>query len=212
MLFTVRQNVAKRMPKFPVRIISDKSGESNVHNGVVPFPNTIPLSSPTKMGVFKENELEDITSLVHNFTAPALARALREREAILQSAAVLAAAGNWQHLSELLLPFMKENVVRRRVKNHDIDFSTSSGLTRMKLVILQRYLHKMPRHVFKPVDKRASVVIPLCNVNGIASVLFERRSSTVRTHKQQGECSHRGHNRAYTFSLCVSPRSKCSQH
>lgn len=43
----------------------------------------------------------------------------------------------------------------------------------------------MPREVFQAADRRASVVIPICNVNGIASILFERRSTHVRTHKQQ---------------------------
>lgn len=43
----------------------------------------------------------------------------------------------------------------------------------------------MPRQVFQATVQRASVVIPLCNVDGVASILFERRSSTVRTHKQQ---------------------------
>ncbi|CAM9987122.1 unnamed protein product, partial [Hapterophycus canaliculatus] len=32
---------------------------------------------------------------------------------------------------------------------------------------------------------RASVVIPLCNVDGVASVLFTKRSSTMRAHKNE---------------------------
>lgn len=135
------------------------------------------------VGVFRESETEDIQVLVNNFTAPALASALRDRESTLQHAAILANSGNFKELSTLLLPFLKENVSKRRVKYHELDLS--NGFTRKELVIIQRYLHRMPRQVYHAVEKRASVVIPLCNVNGVASVLFERRSATVKTHKQQ---------------------------
>jgi hypothetical protein len=37
----------------------------------------------------------------------------------------------------------------------------------------------------RPVSLRASVVIPLCNVHGVASILFERRSSIVKSFKNQ---------------------------
>lgn len=137
-------------------------------------------------GLFRENEHDDIGVLVNNFTAPALARALRERESILQSAASLAQSNNLVELTSILTPFLKENVEKRRRKHHEIDFSKlNSTLTRKELVIIQRYINKLPRQVFKSVKSRASIVIPLCNVNGIASILFEKRSSKVRTHKQQ---------------------------
>lgn len=134
-------------------------------------------------GVFRESEDEDIKVLINNYTCVALARALRERESTLQAAAYLASSGNYGELAPLLSPFEKDNVARRRKKRHSFDFA--SGFTRRELVIIQRYLHRMPRQVFNAAEKRASVVIPLCNVGGVASVLFERRSSKVRTHKQQ---------------------------
>lgn len=136
-------------------------------------------------GVFREDEEKDIEALVNNFTTPALAKALRERESTLQIAALLAEQGKLTELQELLDPFLRSNVERRRRKRHTIDLSKESGFTRRELVVLQRYLHKMPRQLFKAVDRRASVVIPLCNVNGVASVLFQKRSDKVRTHKQQ---------------------------
>lgn len=37
----------------------------------------------------------------------------------------------------------------------------------------------------RAVSLRASVVIPLCNVDGVASILFERRSASVRSFKNQ---------------------------
>lgn len=134
-------------------------------------------------GVFRESENDDIRVMVDNFTAPALAMALRDRETTLQLAAVLAQNGDLDRLQKLLQPFTATNVDKRRIRNHGLDLS--KGFTRKELVIIQRYLHRMPRHVFQATSSRASVIIPLCNVSGVASILFERRSSKVRTHKHQ---------------------------
>lgn len=134
-------------------------------------------------GVFRKTESDDIKVLVDNFTAPALARALRDRENTLQHAAMLAETNQYKELSSLLYPFLKTSVEKRRLKKHTLDLST--GFTRQQIVIIQRYLHRMPRNVFHAAERRASVVIPLCNVNGVASILFERRSNKVRTHKLQ---------------------------
>ena len=153
--------------------------------------NAIPSTNPLIMddeslrvfGVFRESENDDIDLLVRNFTAPALGRALRDRESILQNAAVLASSERYEELSALLTPFLESNVHLRRKRQHRLDLS--AGFSRQQLVIIQRYLHRIPRQVFQRSEKRASVVIPLCNVNGVASVLFEQRSSTVRTYKKQ---------------------------
>jgi nudix motif 8 len=134
-------------------------------------------------GVFKESEEEDIEMLQNNYTVPALARALREREVALQRAATLMEQGDTKALKLLLNPFTSANVLRRRYRDHKLDLST--GFHRSSLVLLQRYLHRMPREVFHSAERRASVVIPLCNVNGVASILFERRSRLVSTHKQE---------------------------
>lgn len=137
----------------------------------------------TNEGVFRKTESDDIKLLVDNFTAPALARALRDRENTLQHAAMLAETNQYKELSTLLQPFLKTSVEKRRLRKHTLDLST--GFTRQQIVIIQRYLHRMPRNVFHAAERRASVVIPLCNVNGVASILFERRSNKVRTHKLQ---------------------------
>lgn len=134
-------------------------------------------------GVFRYSETDDIKVLVDNFTAPALAMALRNRESTLQSAAILAHNGDLERVKKILQPFLRVNVEKRRIRNHGLDIS--HGFTRNELVIIQRYLHRMPRHIYQAAESRASVIIPLCNVSGVASVLFERRSSKVRTHKQQ---------------------------
>lgn len=141
------------------------------------------MSSTHGMGVYTEIESDDVETLINNFTAPALARALREREATLHTAAHLAQTKNYAELTRVLQPFLKTSVEQRRIGKTDWD--TSRGFTRRELAKIQRQLHRMPREVFQAATKRASVVIPLCNVDGVASVLFERRSMVVRTHKHE---------------------------
>lgn len=148
-----------------------------------PHHMTIAPEAFESAGVFRNSETEDIKILVDNFTSPALAMALRDRETTLQNAAILAQNHDIERLKELLSPFLRSNVEKRRVRDHMIDFT--QGFSRKELVVIQRYLHKMPRHVYQAAGSRASVVIPLCNDRGVASILFERRSSKVRTHKLQ---------------------------
>lgn len=136
------------------------------------------------IGVFNPSENDDIKELVTNFTAPALATALRDREDILQTAALLAEHEDFERLKLLLQPFLKQNIEHSRMHLHN-GFDLSSGFNRKALLMIQGYLHRMPRYVYHGSERRASVVIPLCNADGVASVLFERRSATVRTHKQQ---------------------------
>ena len=117
-------------------------------------------------GVFKESETDDVDVLVNNYTAPALARALRERETTLHNAAHLVETGNIAELSKILRPFLKTSIDKRR--NESFEWDISNGLTRRELILVQRQLHRMPREVFQATSRRASVVIPLCNVSGTA--------------------------------------------
>jgi hypothetical protein len=89
-------------------------------------------------GVFREKETDDIKLLVNNFTAPALAEALRDRETTLQRAAALLFNNDINELKELLNPFLDENVAKRRLKK--LDLNLSQGFTRKEIVILQRYI------------------------------------------------------------------------
>ena len=120
-------------------------------------------------GVFKESETDDVDVLVNNYTAPALARALRERETTLHNAAHLVETGNMTELSKILRPFLKTSIDKRRKESFEWDIS--DGLTRRELILVQRQLHRMPREVFQATSRRASVVIPLCNVSGTARKL-----------------------------------------
>jgi hypothetical protein len=120
----------------------------------------------SNFGVFKESETDDVDVLVNNYTAPALARALRERETTLHNAAHLVETGNITELAKILRPFLKTSIDKRR--NESFEWDISNGLTRRELILVQRQLHRMPREVFQATSRRASVVIPLCNVSGTA--------------------------------------------
>ncbi|CAM9896971.1 unnamed protein product [Phaeothamnion confervicola] len=50
---------------------------------------------------------------------------------------------------------------------------------------VKKYLTRMPRHITKLTEHRASVMIPLCNVDGVASILFTKRASTMRRHRNE---------------------------
>ena len=133
------------------------------------------------IGVFREKEADDIAVLINNYSSPALARAIREREDILQTCALLCSENNFEKIKEILRPFVIENVQKRRNKKRTLD--VSGQFERKDLVILQRYLHRMPRQLYQSAKDRASVFIPLCNQNGKASILFQKRSAKVRKHK-----------------------------
>ena len=43
----------------------------------------------------------------------------------------------------------------------------------------------MPRRVSTAHSKRAGVVLPLCNVDGVPCILFEKRSRHLRAHPDE---------------------------
>ena len=117
------------------------------------------MKLPQSWGVFRENERDDLEVMANAFTVPALAKALRDRETTLQVCAQLMSDGKVIEMKDLLRPYRKEAVMKRRNKRRPLDLSTS--FSRNDLVILQRFLHRMPRQVFQAREKRASVVMPL---------------------------------------------------
>ena len=136
------------------------------------------------MGVLSSNKEKDLMILVNNYTAPVLATGLRDREETLQLCAKLIhEENNIALLKEVLLPYQANMIERRRRNVKDLDLSY--GIHRNHLNMLRKYLHRLPRQITRAVPKRASVVIPLCNVNGVSSVLFQKRSSHVRSHTNQ---------------------------
>ena len=80
-------------------------------------------------GVFREHEPDDIAVLVNNFTAPALARALREREEILHIVAALCDESNTEEARHVLAPFLKKNVDLRRHKKRFSSYHTCQAFS-----------------------------------------------------------------------------------
>eukprot|EP00501_MAST-03F_sp_TOSAG23-6_P001076 GSMAST32.ASY1.ANO1.1119.1 assembled CDS len=118
----------------------------------------------------------DIERLVQNFTSPALASALRDREEILCECAKRLHAGETERLESLLKPFLnKDSIVNSP--------PVPSTLCNDVLELLRKRLSRMPRQISNNTSRRASVVLPLCEVNGLPSVLFTTRSEKVRRFK-----------------------------
>lgn len=136
------------------------------------LPYNLPQSKDTDMHI-----------LMHNYTAPALAAGLRAREETLQVCAQLLKEGDHEMLRKVLHPYEEHVIMKRRTKARNLDLS--HGIYPKHLNMLRKYLHRMPRQITRAVSLRASVIIPLCNVDGVASILFQKRSASVRSFKSQ---------------------------
>ena len=91
------------------------------------------------LGVVRENEADDIAVLVANYTSPALARSLREKEMTLQTAQKLLSAGEMSQLVALLAPYSKEAVERKRTKRHSLDIAENPKSGNVALLDLYSY-------------------------------------------------------------------------
>ena len=135
-------------------------------------------------GVLTEHPEEDMRLLVENYTAPSLASAIRDREEILQLCAELASEQNWEALEQALQPYQHKYVLERRRSLRD-KLSLDQGLNVAGLEVLRKALVRMPRRVIQAHQKRAGVVLALCNVRGVPSLLFEKRAATMRAHPDE---------------------------
>jgi hypothetical protein len=169
---------------FPIRQISDNVPPSTHPSAHKSHERKGDDEKLMGKGLFFDNKEDDVAQLVDNYTAPSLAKALRDREETLQICALLAEKGDTAELMKVLSPFLKQNIERKRKRSKQI-LDLSSGFSKSGLTVIQRLLHRQPREVAQSTRRRASVMIPLCNVNGEAAVLFERRSGHVRRHKYQ---------------------------
>ncbi|CAB1098651.1 unnamed protein product [Ectocarpus sp. CCAP 1310/34] len=133
-------------------------------------------------GVIKEDKAEDIHTLVESFTAPALAAALRDRETALHMCAHLLEQGDLSGVRKVLLPFTAKQVAESRRALGRLDLEPE-GFTKTHMYALRKVLQRLPRHVTTLTEQRASVMVPLCNVDGVASVLFTKRSGNLRAYK-----------------------------
>eukprot|EP00584_Thalassiosira_punctigera_P015247 CAMPEP_0172568884 /NCGR_PEP_ID=MMETSP1067-20121228/121446_1 /TAXON_ID=265564 ORGANISM="Thalassiosira punctigera, Strain Tpunct2005C2" /NCGR_SAMPLE_ID=MMETSP1067 /ASSEMBLY_ACC=CAM_ASM_000444 /LENGTH=404 /DNA_ID=CAMNT_0013360595 /DNA_START=156 /DNA_END=1369 /DNA_ORIENTATION=+ len=139
----------------------------------------------SQLGVLREDPHEDMRMMVENYTAAALASALRDREDVLQHCATLLAHNQLDELSKILRPYEQKYIHQRRhTKEKLLDFR-HGGFDTHSIELLRRGLNRMPRRVSTAHSKRAGVVLPLCNVDGIPCILFEKRSRQLRAHPDE---------------------------
>jgi nudix motif 8 len=93
--------------------------------------------------------------------------------------------GQIDQLREVLKPFGATFVRLRRYKNQNVVDLINEGFNIKALEVLRKGLARMSRQITQAHQKRAGVVLPLCNVNGVACVLFEKRSRHLRSHPDE---------------------------
>lgn len=139
----------------------------------------------SQLGVVREDPHDDMRFLIENFTTTSLASALRDREDTLQHCATLLAHNQLDELSKILHPYESQHILQRRhSKDRILDFR-HEGFNRHSIELLRRGLNRMPRRVSTAHSKRAGVVLPLCNVDGMPCILFEKRSRHLRAHPDE---------------------------
>lgn len=136
-----------------------------------------------QLGVLREDPHEDMRLLTENYTVPSLASALRDREELLQTCAQLCKQQKFQQVATLLQPFQHEHVLKRR--NNENKLLLEREFTTASLEIMRKALMRMPRRVVHAHQKRAGVVLALCNVNNVPSVLLEKRAANLRAHPDE---------------------------
>ena len=166
----------------------------------------IPLTDRTT-----EKRRKAVHMLVTNFPAPKLASALLEREVALARAAELLHQGRHSelkvfldsfHLPELpvapAMPQQKANTTDTLPKGEEATDATPTGgspqeggfptpqrIDPQVRENLSRHLARLPREYVglgRLLERRASVVLPLCHHNGVPSIVFTRRSSLLNKH------------------------------
>jgi hypothetical protein len=101
----------------------------------------------------------------------------------LQWCASLLKAGKMEELERMLRPFERQYVERRRKRLLALDLR--EGFGREGLELLRKGLGRMPRRVSQAHQKRAGVVVALCNVHGVPAILLEKRSRHLRAHPDE---------------------------
>ncbi|KAL7471960.1 hypothetical protein ACHAXS_012273 [Conticribra weissflogii] len=137
------------------------------------------------LGVLREDPHEDMRLLLENYTVSAIASALRDREDTLQHCANLLSENRLTELSKILRPYEQKYILQRRhTKENMLDFR-NGGFDMHVLELLRKSLNRMPRRVSTAHSRRAGVVLPLCNVDGVPCILFEKRSPQLRAHPDE---------------------------
>ena len=162
--------------KGDLREVLDRIGEQELESGRM---------KQNHQGVFRADPSEDLRLMIENFTVPALASALRDREDTLQECAALMARGQLKDLADVLRPYEAKYVQMRRRRENLLDMRQNGFEDSTVLERLRRSLMKMPRRVSSAFERRAAVVLPLCNVNGVPAVLFEKRARHLRANPDE---------------------------
>ena len=156
-----------------ISILIDRIGKQELEGGRMQQPY---------LGVLREDPAEDMRLLMENYTVPSLASAVRDREELLQLCAELANDQEWDAIQKLLRPFQRHHVLQqRRVTKLNLAHSLDS----VGLEMLRKGLMRMPRRVVQAHQRRAGVVVALCNVNHIPSLMLEKRSKKLRAHPDE---------------------------
>ncbi len=129
----------------------------------------------------KSDRRKAIHMLVSHFTAPALASALVDREKVLARCARYVSESRSDDLEKLLMPFLLAD-------DAPGDSTIPSSMTPEYFSSMSDHLSRLPR-VYQglsgPLERRASVLIPLCHDHGVPSVLFTLRADTLKRHAGQ---------------------------
>ena len=134
-------------------------------------------------GVLHEDPAVDMRLLIENYTVNSLASALRDREEMLQTASQMAAENDFERLKEFLHNCHPDVVLEKRQRLRKLSLKEPLNLASLELI--RKGLMRMPRQVTMAHSKRAGVVIPIVHVDGVPSILFEKRSASLRAHPDE---------------------------
>jgi ADP-ribose pyrophosphatase YjhB (NUDIX family) len=134
-------------------------------------------------GVLHDDPATDMGLLTTNYTVAAIASALRDREDVLQQAAALADEERFDELRKLLKNFHPRYVIERRKQRHQANITEE--LNSFALESIRKALMRRPRTVTQAHSKRAGVCVPLCTVDGVPSLLLEKRAASIRAHPDE---------------------------
>jgi len=136
-----------------------------------------------KNGVLHEDPAVDMRLLIENYTVNSLASALRDREEMLQMASQLAADNDFETLKEFLHDCHPDVVLEKRQRLRRL--SLQKKLNRSSLETIRKGLMRMPRQVTMAHSKRAGVVVAIVHVDGVPSILLEKRARHMRAHPDE---------------------------
>ncbi len=134
-------------------------------------------------GVLHEDPAVDMRLLMENYTVNALASALRDREEMLQMASQMAANNEFEMLKDFLRDCHPDVVMEKRKKLRRLNLQEPLNLASLEAI--RKGLMRMPRQVTMAHSKRAGVVIAIVHVDGVPSLLFEKRSASLRAHPDE---------------------------